>query len=145
MVEGISLPVATLASNKSSGKPERPVTVIIKNNTHKRAAIRHQMTSKALEKKQPRGERSFVAGVVLEGVGDFISYEFRNEVASYGESFIPLDTLPLSKKLCFSGEYQANSDGAIIERIDDYGTKRTYTCEWAGGDKENPLFNWVEM
>jgi hypothetical protein len=66
-------------------------------------------------------------------------------VDSYGESFTPLDTLPGSDKLCFSGEYGPYSQGAIIDRIDDYGTKRTYSCEWGGNNISKPMFNWIEI
>ena len=58
------------------------------------------------------------------------SEEFINIVESYQGEFVPLDTLPDTKALCFDSNYQAYSFG-IITIVNNNGIKEVYECVYS--------------
>ena len=65
--------------------------------------------------------------------------EFITIVDSYQDAFVPLDTLPETKSLCFDSEYKKYSFG-IINIVDNNGVKEVYECVYTSEDSGKWLY-----
>lgn len=59
--------------------------------------------------------------------------EFITIVDSYQDAFVPLDTLPETKSLCFDSNYNKYSFG-IITIVENNGVKEVYECVYTSED-----------
>jgi len=109
----------------------------------------HALVKQTLSKVSINEKKTKIPIEVINTVQiNFADFELDNqllaEVDSYGDNFIPLDTLVATERFCVDGDLKF-SLGALSVKLDENFEDRFYHCIYSHNDIDANYFKWQEV